>query len=162
MACAVLALGTNLGDRLNNLQQAVDALRRLPDTAVTALSRVYETDPVGYTDQPAFLNAVVRLETALSPHALLGSCLGIEAALGRVRTFANAPRVVDVDVLVYEGVTLDTPELTLPHPRMHQRAFVLVPLGDVAPEWRIGGSDFSAAVQAVGTNGVWLYEGALS
>ena len=130
---AVLGLGGNLGDRLANLQAAVDALGHLPRTTVTAVSSVYETAPVGYADQPDFLNIVLTVDTALSPRALLGGCLGIEAALGRVRTFQNAPRVVDVDVLLIEGLSSQEEELILPHPRMMERAFVLVPLAEIFP-----------------------------
>ncbi|MBO5796987.1 MAG: 2-amino-4-hydroxy-6-hydroxymethyldihydropteridine diphosphokinase [Clostridia bacterium] len=128
---AVLGLGGNLGDRAENLRAALDALAHLPGTAVTAVSSIYETAPVGYADQPDFYNLVAVVETELSPHALLGGCLGIEAALGRVRTFQNAPRVVDIDVLLIEGFTSDEEELTVPHPRMMERAFVLVPLKEL-------------------------------
>ena len=128
---AVLGLGGNLGDRAENLRAALDALAHLPGTAVTAVSSIYETAPVGYADQPDFYNLVAVVETELSPHALLGGCLGIEAALGRVRTFRNAPRVVDIDVLLIEGFTSDEEELTVPHPRMMERAFVLVPLKEL-------------------------------
>lgn len=131
---AVLGLGGNLGDRAGNLEAALDALAHLPGTSVTATSSIYETAPVGYADQPNFYNLIAVVETELSPHALLGGCLGIEAALGRVRTFRNAPRVVDIDVLLIEGFTCDDRELTVPHPRMMERAFVLVPLKDVFPD----------------------------
>lgn len=128
---AVLGLGANLGDPLMTLRAAVEALGLLPHTTVTAVSSMYQTAPVGYTDQPDFYNIVVTVETELTPHTLLGGCLGIEAALGRVRTFRNAPRVVDVDLLLYEGYAEQTDELTVPHPRMMERAFVLVPLGEL-------------------------------
>lgn len=141
--CAVLGLGGNLGDRKGNLEAALDALGHLPDTAVVAVSSLYETAPVGYADQPDFYNIVAVVETALSPRALLGSCFGIEAALGRVRTFRNAPRVVDIDVLLYEGVASDDAELTLPHPRMMERAFVLVPLAELFPNGEALGVPFS-------------------
>lgn len=132
MGIAYVALGANLGDRLRALREAV---RRLGDLAkVTALSSVYETDPVGYAAQPAFLNAVARLTTPLEPAPLLRGLLGIEADLGRVRTFANAPRPLDLDLLAYDDLVLATLELTLPHPRLHQRAFVLVPLAELAPD----------------------------
>ncbi len=139
---AVLGLGANLGDPLAALRTAVDALGLLPHTAVTAVSSVYQTAPVGYADQPDFYNIVVTVETALTPHALLGGCLGIEAALGRVRTFRNAPRVVDIDLLLYEGYTEETEELTVPHPRMMERAFVLVPLAELFPEGEALGVPF--------------------
>lgn len=145
---AYLGLGTNIGAREDNLQKAVDALRLLPKTQVKKISAVYETAPVGYTDQADFLNLCVRLETALSPSALLGACLGIEAAMGRQRPFPNAPRVMDIDLLLYEGVELATEELTVPHKEMRNRAFVLYPLRDAA----IGGRlvlDFESALQQV-------------
>lgn len=131
---AVLGLGGNLGDRVGNLQAALDALAHLPDTKVVAVSSLYETAPVGYADQPDFYNLVAVVETALSPRTLLGGCLGVEAALGRVRTFRNAPRVVDIDLLLMEGVVSNDAELTLPHPRMMERAFVLVPLAELFPK----------------------------
>ncbi|MBE6758227.1 MAG: 2-amino-4-hydroxy-6-hydroxymethyldihydropteridine diphosphokinase [Ruminococcaceae bacterium] len=141
---AVLGLGANLGDPLAALRSAVDALGLLPHTAVTAVSSVYQTAPVGYADQPDFYNIVVTVDTSLTPHALLGGCLGIEAALGRVRTFRNAPRVVDIDLLLYEGYTEATEELTVPHPRMMERAFVLVPLSEVFPAGEALGTRFEA------------------
>lgn len=143
MSGAVLALGANLGDRLQTLRTAAQSLNALPHTQVTSASAVYETEPWGYTDQPRFLNAVVRVETSLSPSALLGACLGIEAALGRVRSFQNAPRVIDIDVLVYEEAVSDTSELQLPHPRIGERAFVLVPLHDLFPDGQVLGFDFA-------------------
>lgn len=131
---AVLGLGANLGDPPATLRAAVEALGHLPHTTVTAVSSLYLTAPVGYADQPDFHNIVVTVDTALTPHALLGGCLGIEAALGRVRTFQNAPRVVDIDLLLYEGYAEATDELTVPHPRMMERAFVLVPLSELFPD----------------------------
>ncbi len=135
---AYVSLGTNLGDREQNLRDALTALDRLCGTRVTKVSDLFETDPVGYADQPDFLNLCAALETRLSPRALLGACLGIEAAVGRVRTFRNAPRVIDIDLLLYEGVHSDDPELILPHPRMRERAFVLVPLRQILPNLSLG------------------------
>lgn len=128
---AYLGMGTNIGDREKNLRAAIDALTHLPKTQVEAISSVYETAPVGYLDQADFLNLCVRIQTGLSPHTLLGACLGIEAAMGRERPFKNAPRVLDIDLLLYEGVQLATEELTLPHARMGERAFVLAPLAEI-------------------------------
>ncbi len=145
---AVLGLGANLGDPLAALRAAVDALGLLPHTTVTAVSSVYKTAPVGYADQPDFYNLVATVDTTLSPHALLGGCLGIEAALGRVRTFRNAPRVVDIDLLLYEGYAETTEELTVPHPRMMERAFVLVPLGELFPDGEAFGITFEAVLSA--------------
>jgi 2-amino-4-hydroxy-6-hydroxymethyldihydropteridine diphosphokinase len=132
MRSAFVALGANLGDRISTLQSAVDRLAGLG--RIEAISSVYETDPVGYLDQPRFLNAVLKLSTALPPEALLDRLLEIEAELGRVRTFANAPRAIDLDLLLYEGDIRATDRLVLPHPRMLERAFVLVPLAEIAPE----------------------------
>jgi len=123
-----VALGSNLGDRLEYMQRAIDALAALPGTSVPAVSPVYETDPVGYADQGPFLNAAMAVRTELSPRALLGACLGIEAALGRRRADANGPRVIDLDLLEYGDVRLMSAELALPHPRMLGSAFVLRPL----------------------------------
>src|SRR4051794_40194807 len=131
MTVAAIALGANLGDRLATLRAAIERIRELG--AVIKISSVYETDPVGYLDQPAFYNAVLLLETDLAPETVMKELLAIEAELGRVRTFANAPRAIDLDLLLYGGEIRDTPLLTLPHPRMHERAFVLVPLAEIAP-----------------------------
>ena len=132
MAVAYVALGSNLGDRLGLLREAV---ARLGDHgAVEAVSPVYETEPVGFADQPAYLNAALRLRTDLPPAALLAGMLGVEADLGRVRSFPNAPRTLDLDLLFYGDLILESADLVLPHPRLHERAFVLVPLADIAPE----------------------------
>jgi 2-amino-4-hydroxy-6-hydroxymethyldihydropteridine diphosphokinase len=132
MATAYIGLGSNLGDRMATLRSAVQRLQTLG--RITGVSSLYETEPVGYLEQPAFLNAVVALETALAPVDLLRALLGIERELGRTRSFPNAPRALDLDLLLVDDVTLETAELTLPHPRLHDRAFVLVPLADLAPE----------------------------
>ena len=154
MSRAVLGIGGNIGDRADYLVRARQALEALPGTRVTAASSLYETDPVGYADQPPFLNAVLLVETALSPRALLGACLGIEAGLGRVRTFRNAPRVVDIDVLVMEGICSQEDELPLPHPRMTERGFVLVPLEELFPDGQVLGWDFLTAMKTVCREGV--------
>lgn len=131
LATAYVALGANLGDRLATLR---DAVRRLGELGtVEVVSAVYETDPVGYEEQPAFLNAVARIRTGLAPVAVLAGLLRIEADLGRVRTFPNAPRTLDLDLLLYDDLVLASPDLILPHPRLHERAFVLVPLAEIAP-----------------------------
>ena len=127
-----LALGTNLGERLANLRAAIDALA--PEVCVTAESPVYETPPWGFTEQPAFLNMTVEAETDLGPGALLDHLKRLESELGRVESFRYGPRLIDLDILFYDDLALDTPPLVIPHPRLHQRAFVLVPLADLAPE----------------------------
>lgn len=129
MARAFLGLGSNIGDRRRHLRDAVLAL---PD--VDAVSRVYETAPVGGPDQDAYLNVVVRLETDRTPRELLEVCREREAAAQRVRTVRWGPRTLDVDVLWVDGETVAEPDLIVPHPRMFERAFVLMPLRDVAPD----------------------------
>lgn len=128
---AYLSIGTNIGDRLSNLQNAVDSLRLLPNTSVTEVSPVYETDPIGFENQADFLNIAVEIETELTSEALLGALLGIEAALGRVRLFKNGPRVIDLDLLLFGDEKIKNKVLILPHPRMFEREFVLKPLHDL-------------------------------
>jgi 2-amino-4-hydroxy-6-hydroxymethyldihydropteridine diphosphokinase len=133
---AAIALGSNLGDRAATLQSAIQQLWQLG--TVTAVSSFYETDPVGYLDQPQFLNAAALLETTLPPLELLESLLAIERAFGRHRsaTVPKGPRTLDLDLLLYGDQVLDTPTLTLPHPAMHERRFVLAPLAEIAPHLR--------------------------
>lgn len=128
---AYLGIGTNIGNRMENLQNSIDALNLLPLTSVTQVSNIYETDPVGYDNQDDFLNIVVEVETELNSDNLLGAALGIEAGLGRIRTIKNGPRVIDIDLLLYGDETKNTETLILPHPRMMERGFVLVPLSDI-------------------------------
>lgn len=124
---AFLGLGSNLDDRLENLRRAVVLLDRAEGVRVVRSSRVYETAPVG-PPQPDYLNAVIEVETTLEPHDLLRACLAVEHTMGRVRAERWGPRVIDVDVLTYGDERIDDADLTVPHPRMHERAFVLVPL----------------------------------
>ncbi len=133
MPTAFLALGSNLGDRLANLRAALAALT--PDVRVTARSHVYETPAWGYEDQPPFLNMVVQGETGLPPAALLDRLKQLESELGRKPSFRWGPRLIDIDILFYDDLVVATPELSLPHPRLEARAFILVPLADVAPEF---------------------------
>jgi 2-amino-4-hydroxy-6-hydroxymethyldihydropteridine diphosphokinase len=126
---AFLGLGSNLGDRRRHLR---DAVAEIPD--VVAISRVYETAPVGGPEQGAYLNIVIRLDTDASPRELLEVCRAREAAAQRVRTVRWGPRTLDVDVLWVDGCAVDEPDLIVPHPRMFERAFVLMPLRDVAPD----------------------------
>lgn len=128
-----LALGSNLGDRAANLRAAIERLA--PGLNVLRQSHIYETEPWGYADQPAFLNMVVEADTSLEPDSLLTFLKNIEAEMGREATFRNGPRLIDLDILFYDNLVLDTPPLVIPHPRLHERAFVLVPLADLAPEF---------------------------
>lgn len=127
-----LALGTNLGDRLANLKQAIVSLT--PQMELQARSSVYETPPWGYEDQPKFLNQVVRVKTYLEPEALLKHLKRLEMALGRKESFPNGPRLIDIDILFFDDAVLNTPSLVIPHPRLHERGFVLLPLMDIAPD----------------------------
>jgi 2-amino-4-hydroxy-6-hydroxymethyldihydropteridine diphosphokinase len=131
---AFIALGSNLGDRLATLQSAVDQIRVLGTGVV--VSSVYETEPVGYLDQPPFLNAVAQLETDLNPDELFGELQRIERDHARVRTFKNGPRTLDLDLLLYDDLVDPRPGLTIPHPRMTERAFVLAPLAEIQPGLR--------------------------
>jgi 2-amino-4-hydroxy-6-hydroxymethyldihydropteridine diphosphokinase len=131
---AYLALGSNLGDRLAHLQAAVDGLADAPGIRVEALSRVYETAPVGGPRQDPYLNAVVAVDTGLDPYGLLELAQQLERDAQRVRGERFGPRTLDVDLLLYDDLGLDDPNLTLPHPRMWERGFVLAPLRDVAPD----------------------------
>lgn len=130
---AYIALGANLGNREGSLREALHLLDSHEAISVLRTSRVYETEPVGYLDQPQFLNMAAALRTSLEPEQLLHAMLEIEARLGRVRDIRYGPRTVDLDLLWVEGQELDTPDLTLPHPRMLERAFVLFPLSDILP-----------------------------
>lgn len=128
---AFLALGTNLEERENNLIQAINALHGVAGIKVISLSNVYETDPVGYVEQPAFLNMVVKIETTLDPESLLENTLRIEQELGRVRTVRWGPRLIDIDILFFGHEQVELPDLQIPHPSLLDRAFVLIPLRDV-------------------------------
>ena len=127
---AYLALGSNLGDRLEHLREAVRLLGAEPTVEVVRSSRVYETEPVG-PPQPAYLNAVIEVRTDGTARELLEACRRVEGALGRVRAERWGPRTIDVDVLIFDEETIDEPDLVVPHPRMHERGFVLVPLGEL-------------------------------
>ncbi|HWI53519.1 MAG TPA: 2-amino-4-hydroxy-6-hydroxymethyldihydropteridine diphosphokinase [Symbiobacteriaceae bacterium] len=133
MVTAYLSLGSNLGDRLGYLTAAVQRLRA-PHTEVTRTSSIYETAPWGKTDQPAFLNMAAAVETKLDPYELLRHIFSVEQALGRVRLERWGPRTVDIDLLLYGQERLATADLQVPHPRMTERAFVLVPLLEIAPD----------------------------
>ncbi|RME88547.1 MAG: 2-amino-4-hydroxy-6-hydroxymethyldihydropteridine diphosphokinase [Anaerolineae bacterium] len=152
-----LALGTNLGDRLANLRAALDTLP--PAVRVLATSPVYETPPWGYTDQPPFLNMVIRAATDLPPADLLTYLKRLEADLGRTPTFRYGPRQIDLDILFYDDLTLETPSLIIPHPRLHERPFVLVPLADLAPDLRHPalGATVRELLEAVDTSGIHRY-----
>jgi len=127
-----IGLGTNLGDRLANLRHAAEALE--PKVKLCLASSIYETAPWGYTDQPNFYNQVLACETELTPLRLLNFLKKIEKELGRVKNFRNGPRLIDLDLLLYDDLVLHTERLEIPHPQISKRAFVLVPLAEIAPE----------------------------
>ncbi|EEQ79470.1 2-amino-4-hydroxy-6-hydroxymethyldihydropteridine diphosphokinase [Staphylococcus warneri] len=132
MIKAYLGLGSNMGDRAHQLQQAIQIIDRFQHIDVTSVSPIYETEPVGYTDQPQFLNLCIEIETTLKPQELLKRCLETEQALHRVRKIRWGPRTLDVDILLYGNEIIEEDNLIIPHPRMVERAFVLIPLNDIA------------------------------
>jgi 2-amino-4-hydroxy-6-hydroxymethyldihydropteridine diphosphokinase len=134
MTRAYIALGANLGDPRATVRAAIEALRELPNSQLIAASSLYRSAPVGLHNQPDFINAVVSVETQLDARRLLDELFAIEACFGRRRSVRNAPRTLDLDLLLHGDTVSDDPALTLPHPRMHQRAFVLLPLAEIAPD----------------------------
>ena len=134
MTRAVVALGSNLEDPEAQVRRAFDEIAALPQTELLARSKLYRTAPVGYAEQPEFVNACALVETALAPRALLDRLLAIEHAHGRVRTIPNGPRTLDLDIILYGDRVIDEPGLTIPHPRAREREFVLRPMRDVWPD----------------------------
>jgi 2-amino-4-hydroxy-6-hydroxymethyldihydropteridine diphosphokinase len=130
---AYLSAGSNLGNRLENLQQGISHLQAA-GISVTKISSYYETEPIGFLDQPWFLNLALEVDTCLTPHQLLACCSRIEAQQGRARSFPNGPRILDLDILLYEDSVIDDPLLVIPHPGMAGRRFVLQPLAQIAPD----------------------------
>jgi len=134
-----VALGSNLEDPEAQVQRGFDEIAALPGTEIVRRSRLYRTAPVGFVDQPDFVNACALLETSLAPRDLLDALLAVEERRGRVREIPNGPRILDLDIVLYGDKVVDEPGLTIPHPRAHQRAFVLVPLVEVWPDAMIPG-----------------------
>lgn len=145
MPLAYVALGANLDDPIAQVRTAFDALRQLPKSRLIRTSSLYRTAPVGVHGQPDYVNAVAQLETSLEAEALLDALLAVEATFGRRRDFHLAPRTLDLDLLLFGDATIDTVRLTLPHPRMHLRAFVMAPLAELAPDCPIPGRGNVAA-----------------
>ena len=155
MNTAYVALGANLDDPAATVRAAFAALANLPDSRIVHCSSLYRTAPVGIADQPEFINAVAELETSLAPEALLDALLEIEQRFGRIRAERNGPRTLDLDLLLYNDQYLDLPRLTLPHPRLHLRAFVLQPLAEIAPDLKLPGRGTVAAwLPAVANQGI--------
>jgi 2-amino-4-hydroxy-6-hydroxymethyldihydropteridine diphosphokinase len=154
MRRAALGFGSNLGDRTGMIQAAIAALQDRPDIEVISVSPAYSTPPWGLEDQPDFINSCAVIETSLEPEALLGICKGVEKALGRRAGVRWGPRLIDIDVLWMDGVALNLPTLALPHPRMLERAFVLVPLAQIMPDLRIEGRTIKEHADVIDTKGV--------
>jgi 2-amino-4-hydroxy-6-hydroxymethyldihydropteridine diphosphokinase len=145
VAIAYIALGANLDDPVRQVREAIGALASLPGARLVAASSLYRTAPVGVVGQPDFINAVAAVETGQTPPQLLAALLALEARFGRIRRGGVDPRTLDLDLLLYGDQVLDQPNLTLPHPRLHLRAFVLAPLLEIAPDCRIPGRGSAAA-----------------
>ncbi|OBZ15456.1 MULTISPECIES: 2-amino-4-hydroxy-6-hydroxymethyldihydropteridine diphosphokinase [Bacillales] len=160
-ADAYIALGSNMGNREQLLLTAIGLIDGHPDIVVNKVSGMYETDPVGYTEQPPFLNMTLAVRTTLSPLSLLRQLLAFEQQLGRVRQIRWGPRTIDLDLLLYDNVRMDQEELTLPHPRMMERPFVLVPLHDVMDQSHQLQAEVGAASEAAlqdGKEGITLWK----
>lgn len=134
---AFLGLGTNMGDRYRNLLDAMNHLKTHPEIDVVQTSSIYETDPVGFTEQDPFLNMVIEVKTSLTPIDLLNVCLQVERSLGRKRIIRWGPRIIDLDILLYNQENIESEKLFVPHPRMHERAFVLIPLLEISPNEKL-------------------------
>lgn len=155
MNIAYVALGANLGDPATTVRAALGALANLPESRVVRSSSLYRTKPVGIADQPEFVNAVAQLKTTLRPEALLDALLDVEQRFGRIRAEKNGPRTLDLDLLLYDDQFLELPRLTLPHPRLHLRAFVLQPLAEIASNLIIPGrGNIAAWLPAVANQGI--------
>lgn len=154
MARAYLGLGANLADKREAISEAVERLAAIPGLSIAARSADYRTPPWGKTDQDWFVNAALAVDTTLAPGALLQACLGVEAAMGRRRAERWGPRRIDIDIIAYEHATCDTPGLHLPHPQALNRAFVLMPLMDIAPELVLGGVSIRTALDGLARDGI--------
>lgn len=134
---AYLSIGSNMGDRLESLRKAIQLLDKSDQIKVELVSSIYETDPIGYIDQACFLNAVIKISTSLQPEELLQACLRIELKLGRKREIRWGPRTLDLDILLYNQENIETESLLVPHPRMQERAFVIIPLMELDPDIKL-------------------------
>lgn len=149
-----LSLGSNIGDRLSYLKNALKLIEEHQDFTTLRVSSFYETDPVGYVDQDPFLNCVLEVETDLTPYKVLEQCMGIEQILERKRIIRWGPRTIDIDILLYDELTMNDDELTIPHPRMSERAFVLIPLYEIWNEGMINQRSLKDHIERVDTKGI--------
>lgn len=156
---AVIALGSNLAEPARQVRAALSAMAAHPQIQIEKISSLYVTAPVGYDDQPDFVNAVCSVRTSLDGVSLLAVLNRIEADFGRERTFRNAPRTLDLDIIDFDGISSDDPHLTLPHPRAHERSFVMKPLAEILPDFVLGGHGRAADLAAaLGDEGIRLLE----
>ena len=158
MVKAFLSLGSNMGDRLEYLSKAIDNIAEIQGCNILNKSRVYETEPWGYENQEAFLNLCISIETSLSPYELLESLQTIELELDRVRTIHWGPRTIDIDILLFDDIICEDDKLTIPHPRMRERAFVLIPLYDIEKNLIIDGIKLEDLINKIDTRGIKEYK----
>lgn len=158
MVKAFLSLGSNMGDRLEYLSKAIDNIAEIQGCNILNKSRVYETEPWGYENQEAFLNLCISIETSLSPYELLESLQTIELELDRVRKIHWGPRTIDIDILLFDDIICEDDKLTIPHPRMSERAFVLIPLYDIEKNLIIDGIKLEDLINKIDTRGIKEYK----
>lgn len=158
MVKAFLSLGSNMGDRLEYLSKAIDKIAEIQGCNILNKSRVYETEPWGYENQEAFLNLCISIETSLSPYELLESLQRIELELDRVRKIHWGPRTIDIDILLFDDIICEDDKLTIPHPRMRERAFVLIPLYDIEKNLIIDGIKLEDLINKIDTRGIKEYK----
>lgn len=145
----VISIGTNLGDKMKNIEKAVEAINSIPYTDVIHASAVYQTEPVGYARQDDFYNAALLVDSVLDPHEMLGVCLGIEGGFGRIRGIKDGPRILDLDIIFAENLEINTKNLIVPHPRFSERRFVLEPMLDLFPGGTAFGIDFAKYIDGI-------------
>ncbi len=143
----IISVGTNIGDRKANIDKCIDSINLIPYTDVIEQTSIYETEPVGYARQNNFYNILLRVESVFEPHEMLGACLGIEAAFGRVRTLRNGPRIIDLDVIFAEDMKIESRNLIVPHPRYTERRFILEPLLELFPGGIVYGKDIRPMIE---------------
>lgn len=145
----IISVGTNLGDRKENIDRCIEAINLLPYTDVTAQTSIYETEPVGYARQENFYNIILKVESIFEPHEMLGACLGIESGFGRVRAVRFGPRIIDIDVIFAENLKIESRNLIVPHPRYHERRFILEPLLELFPDGIVYGKDIRPYIESL-------------
>lgn len=145
----IISIGTNIGNRKENIEKCINAINLLPYTDVTAQSSIYVTEPVGYARQDDFYNIILKVESIFEPHEMLGACLGIEAGFGRLRTVRFGPRIIDVDIIFAENEKINARNLIIPHPRYHERRFILEPMLDLFPDGIVYGTDIKPYIARI-------------